>query len=255
MAKAVFQVKFLTFHPKKIRIMTFIDEIFYSNEITWETALFRIFLSFIIGTIIGIEREAQNQAAGLRTHILISLGSTIVMMLSIYIPQTFTSFQNGDPGRIAAQVVSGIGFLGAGAILKFGGNVKGLTTAASIWVMAALGLAIGAGMYLVSAIGAGMILFALTVMFLFERYVFKERNFKKLEIGIKKKFSDMKRIRKVLEEMDVKILSSGFERNVNDATDKIIFLVGINNKLSLQDLSEKIEENEGVVSVSIEIIP
>ena len=102
-----------------------------SAEITWQTALIRILISFFIGSLIGIERETHNQPAGLRTHILISIGATIVMLISIYIPQTFTNFQNGDPGRIAAQVVSGIGFLGAGAILKFGADVKGLTTAAA----------------------------------------------------------------------------------------------------------------------------
>ena len=124
------------------------NQIFASTEITWQVALVRIIVSFFIGMLIGIERETHDQPAGLRTHILISIGSTMVMLISIFIPQTFTDFQNGDPGRIAAQVVSGIGFLGAGAILKFGADIKGLTTAASIWAMAAFGLAVGAGMFL-----------------------------------------------------------------------------------------------------------
>ncbi|MBN1819314.1 MAG: MgtC/SapB family protein, partial [Prolixibacteraceae bacterium] len=167
--------------------MDFLNEIIYSNEINWETALLRLFISFIVGTVIGIEREAHNQPAGLRTHILICIGATLIMMLSIFIPQVFTDFQNGDPGRIAAQVVSGIGFLGAGAILKFGADVKGLTTAASIWTIAAVGLAIGAGMYMISVIAVVIILFALTVMDIFEKKIFKERLLKKIEISIKKK--------------------------------------------------------------------
>lgn len=142
--------------------MEYLNEILASSEVTWQSALVRIFISFVVGTVIGIEREAHNQPAGLRTHILISIGSALVMLISIYIPQTFTQFQNGDPGRIAAQVVSGIGFLGAGAILRFGADVKGLTTAASIWAMAALGLAVGAGMYAIAFIGTVGILFALT---------------------------------------------------------------------------------------------
>src|SRR5512137_1406038 len=106
-------------------------EVIYSTEINSGTAALRLAVSFFAGLLIGIEREAHSQPAGMRTHILISLGSTLAMLLSIYIPQQFPNFQNGDPGRIAAQVVTGIGFLGAGAILRIGGNVKGLTTAAS----------------------------------------------------------------------------------------------------------------------------
>ena len=119
--------------------MSFHDAL-YSQEINFETALLRLVFSFMAGMLIGIEREAHSQPAGMRTHILISIGSTLAMLLSIYIPQTYMQFQNGDPGRIAAQVVTGIGFLGAGAILRLGVNVKGLTTAASIWAMAMLGL-------------------------------------------------------------------------------------------------------------------
>ena len=146
-----------------------IHQIIISSEITWQTSLLRLFISFVIGALVGIEREAHNQPAGLRTHILISIGATIVMLLSIYIPQTYTHFQNGDPTRIAAQVVSGIGFLGAGAIMRFGTDVKGLTTAASIWTIAALGLAAGAGMYMISLIGLGVVLFSLTIMDSFEK--------------------------------------------------------------------------------------
>jgi putative Mg2+ transporter-C (MgtC) family protein len=167
--------------------MESITAFFLLNEITWQTALLRIIFSFILGMIIGIERETHNQPAGMRTHILISIGATMVMLISIFIPQTFTNFQNGDPGRIAAQVVSGIGFLGAGAILKFGTDVKGLTTAASIWAMAAVGLAVGAGMFLIAAIGVIVILFALTFMDFIEKKLFKERTLRKIEILVNKK--------------------------------------------------------------------
>ncbi len=158
----------------KGRIMN-LQEIAGSTEITFETALLRLLVSFVAGMLIGVEREAHSQPAGMRTHILISLGSTLAMLLSIYIPQTFTEFQNGDPGRIAAQVVTGIGFLGAGAILRFGVNVKGLTTAASIWAMAILGMAIGAGLFGISAVVTAIILVTLTIMDVFEKYFFQDR--------------------------------------------------------------------------------
>jgi putative Mg2+ transporter-C (MgtC) family protein len=109
----------------------------------------RIILAVLLGGMIGLEREVTAHAAGLRTHILVCVGSTLVMLLSIY---GFTDFVNQqhvqvDPSRLAAQVISGIGFLGAGTIIVTGRSIKGLTTAASLWVVAAIGLAVGAGSY------------------------------------------------------------------------------------------------------------
>lgn len=239
---------------RKAITMNHINMLFLSDEITWETALIRLAFSFLVGALIGVERETHNQPAGLRTHILICIGATLIMMLSIYIPQIFTDFQNGDPGRIAAQVVSGIGFLGAGAILKFGADVKGLTTAASIWTIAAVGLAIGAGMYLVSAIAVGIILFALTVMDLFEKRIFKDRTLKKIELMVRKKNSDINRYKKMFEDMDITISSSGFERNLSEATDKLTFIVGLTRKTDVHELANRLESAEGVVSFSIELI-
>ena len=234
--------------------MESIFHILETTEITWQSALIRILVSFAIGAIVGIERETHNQPAGLRTHILISIGSTIAMLVSIYIPQTFTQFQNGDPGRIAAQVVSGIGFLGAGAILKFGGNVKGLTTAASIWAMAALGLAVGAGMYLIGFIGLSVILFALVVMDIFEKKIFKERTPRKIEIVVRKKNSNIATFVKELKDLNIKVVSTGFERNVNEANDKITFFVEILRKFDVQKISEALETQPGVMSIAVEII-
>ncbi|MBN1987629.1 MAG: MgtC/SapB family protein [Prolixibacteraceae bacterium] len=234
--------------------MDYFSEILTSTEITWQVALVRILASFFIGTLVGIERETHDQPAGLRTHILISIGATVVMLISIFIPQTFTNFQNGDPGRIAAQVVSGIGFLGAGAILKFGADVKGLTTAASIWAMAALGLAIGAGMFVIGFIGVVVILFALTVMNLFEKRVFKERTIRKVELVVKKKDSDIQALKAVFKTQDIKIIQTGFERNINEATDRIVFLVGVTRKINIQKLSENIEKQPGIVSIKVDIL-
>jgi len=234
--------------------MEFISQIIQSNEITWETALIRILVSFILGMLIGIEREAHHQPAGMRTHILISIGATVVMLISIFIPQTFTNFQNGDPGRIAAQVVSGIGFLGAGAILKFGTDVKGLTTAASIWAMAAIGLAIGAGMFVIAFIGVGVVLFALTIMDLFEKKVFKERTLRKIELLVNKKKSDLVAVKNTLHKWNIKIESTGFERNMNEANDKITFMVAVTENLDVQKLSDELEKQTGIVSIAVQII-
>ncbi|MBE3597945.1 MAG: MgtC/SapB family protein [Limnochordaceae bacterium] len=109
----------------------------------------RLVLAGLLGAIIGLERESHRRPAGFRTHTLVSLGSALVMLVSAYglAPQG-SSFWPYDPTRIAAQVVSGIGFLGAGTILREGPTVRGLTTAASLWVVAGIGLAAGSGFYL-----------------------------------------------------------------------------------------------------------
>lgn len=111
----------------------------------YEIAL-RLFLACIFGGVVGFERERNDSPAGFRTHILVCLGSALVMVLSMYGFNDFNSI-NKDPARLAAQVVSGIGFLGAGTILRDKTSIKGLTTAASLWVVAAIGLAAGAGFY------------------------------------------------------------------------------------------------------------
>ncbi len=119
--------------------------------------ILRLLLAAALGAIIGFQRERAGKAAGLRTHILISVGACLFTVASIY------GFGSGsEPARVAAGVVAGIGFLGAGAIIRSRGEiVHGLTTAASIWAVAAIGLAAGSGLYIVSAVAAVLILIAL----------------------------------------------------------------------------------------------
>jgi putative Mg2+ transporter-C (MgtC) family protein len=131
----------------------------------------RLILSAIIGGAIGIEREASNRPAGFRTHILVSVGSTLIMLVSAY-----GMGESADPARLAAQVVSGIGFLGAGTILRTGSHIKGLTTAASLWVCAGIGLAIGAGFYLGGVVTAAIVLLSLVALGNFEVNVLRGAN-------------------------------------------------------------------------------
>ena len=117
----------------------------------WEICL-RLVLACAMGGIIGYERQMRHKSAGLRTNMLVALGACLIMILSQALYDNVEGKTNADPARLAAQVVSGIGFLGAGAIMKEGLTVTGLTTAATLWVVAGVGLAVGAGFYL----GAGV---------------------------------------------------------------------------------------------------
>ena len=143
----------------------------------WYVIVFRLFMAIILSGIIGFEREKHGGPAGLRTHVLVSVGAALVMLISI---DGFGG--SGDPARLAAQVVSGIGFLGAGAILQDKGKVRGLTTAASLWVVAAIGLAIGAGMYF-SAISTTFFLFLILSVFA----KFEEKTMRKAKAKAEKK--------------------------------------------------------------------
>jgi len=127
----------------------------------------RLVVALLLGGAIGWERELQRMPAGFRTHALVSLGSAIFTVISAY---AFTG-PGSDPTRIAAQIVSGIGFLGGGAILHYGGTVRGLTTAASLWSVAAVGMAAGAGLFVVAGISAVLVIIGLELFQRVERMV------------------------------------------------------------------------------------
>ncbi|SMP44049.1 MgtC/SapB family protein [Anoxynatronum buryatiense] len=138
--------------------------------------LMRLILSAVIGGLIGMEREANNRPAGLRTHVLVTLGSSLIMLLSMYgFDGLGAGGKGGDPARLAAQVVSGIGFLGAGTILRTENKVSGLTTAASLWVCGGIGLAIGGGYYLGGLATAAIVLFTLRSLGFVEKKFFKKK--------------------------------------------------------------------------------
>ena len=130
--------------------------------------LLRLGLACFLGGIIGLERERNKQPAGLRTHILVCIGATLVMLCNIFIYEKYKGVTNIDPARLGAQVISGIGFLGAGTIIKEGLSIRGLTTAASLWVVACLGIAIGLGFYTGAFITTGFILVILIFFSKFE---------------------------------------------------------------------------------------
>lgn len=139
----------------------------------------RLILAAIVGGFIGIEREVSNRPAGLRTHILVTVGSALITLVS---KDAF--YGMGDPSRLAAQIVTGIGFLGAGTIIKNGNSIKGLTTAASLWISAGIGIAIGSGYYLGALVTAGIVLLTLVNVGGFERKLIK-RAYSTIEIFTK----------------------------------------------------------------------
>lgn len=140
----------------------------------------RLLLAAALGALIGLEREWNQKAAGLRTNTLIALGSALFTLMSIELSPRGTP---ADPTRIASQIVTGIGFLGGGAILRYGGSVKGLTTAATIWVNAAIGVACGGGEYRVAGVAALTTLIVLRLLLPIERIVERHQERREMPRG------------------------------------------------------------------------
>ena len=211
--------------------------------------LFRILIASILGGILGLERDMHGRGAGLRTHLLVSAGAALFMILSINIsnftinvPADFSKVT--DPGRIAAQIVTGIGFLGAGVILKEGFTVRGLTTAACLWIAAAIGMSAGAGLYVISIFTTIFSIFSLVILRWLERF-YKRDAYRDLILTVPNEV-DVSRIIEEVKSKNVMIIFCGQERDYETKTTTImlslrIFLKGNADKLSHQIIN-KIEQ-------------
>ena len=216
-----------------------------SAVITEFDIVIRLCLGFAAGAIIGFERSSRRQVAGLRTHILIALGATCLMLLSIWLPQQLSGIRSADPGRIAAQVVSGMGFLGAGAIIRLGDNIKGLTTAASLWLVAAIGMTIGAGMYAAAVAAEILSLIALMALNPVERKIFPEIRTKSLEVRYNhSSVPDTESVLNILKKFGIE------SRAINIRTGKkkgkktrVRFLVGVPDTTDISKLSTALKSS------------
>ena len=217
-----------------------LSDILQSTVITPYTAVIRLLVSFLLGAVIGVERQFRRREAGMRTFTLICLGSTAAMLISIWIPQTYPNFLNGDPGRIAAQVITGVGFIGAGAIIQSKGSIHGLTTAACIWVVAVIGLAAGAGMYIPAIVATFLTLIVLVSLERLEKRMFLNGVNKILTITCKTSSPDLKVIRGILEKRNVYIVSVSFESLYEQNTSIITYKVNVKAQSSYTSLFEDI---------------
>ncbi len=214
-------------------------------------AITKLVLSLILGAIIGMERRRKGQIAGLRTFALISMGATLAMLISIYIPQEYLGLKNGDPGRIAAQVVSGVGFLGAGAIIQMKGSVRGLTTAAGIWMTACIGLAVGAGMYLISIIATILIIFILVNIERIElRHNFLWES-KIIRVKVHGILDDIQPVRDVILVNDVHISDEFMKYDYDNQQSIINFMVRSKSNVNVPAMFSTIKQKCDAISITI----
>lgn len=208
--------------------------------------LVKILVAALLGAMVGFERDKHGRAAGLRTHLLVSMGAAVFMVISAQVAKQ--SQQAGffaDPGRIAAQIVTGIGFLGAGVILKSGNHVRGLTTAACLWTAAGIGMAAGGGFYVLATMTTGVALLGLVALKAFERGYAKD-SYRTMTVttGIDVTASD---IIAVVKRPHLTVLSCDIERNYASGTTVTrlsirLYHRGITDKLA-HGLIKELEES------------
>ena len=222
-----------------------------SPDVNLTGAFAKLVLSMMLGAIIGLERRRKGQIAGMRTFALISMGATLAMLISIYIPQVYLGLKNGDPGRIAAQVVSGIGFLGAGAIIQMKGSVRGLTTAAGIWMAACIGLAVGAGMYLISIIATLLIIFILVNIERIEmrhNFLWESKIIQLKANGI---LGDIQYVRDIFAANDIHVSDEYLKYDYENQLTTINFMVRSKSSINVPTLFATIKEKSDAVSLTI----
>ncbi len=215
--------------------------------------LIRLGLAALLGMIVGFERERQNQPAGLRTHAILAIGSCLAMTVSINLAVQFVPYvPNGDPARLAAQVISGIGFLGAGAILRYGTNVKGLTTATSLWTVAIVGLAVGAGHYFSAAGTTLALIIVLVLLNILEKRAIQTFQVINVSVTARENPELVEQLNRIFVDLKKKVLSMGIESNPvhKDLTVNMVVKTRENDPMS--DIRKAIEELPGVTHFKLD---
>lgn len=221
--------------------------------------LIRVVMAIVLGFFIGLERELTNKYAGLRTNILVCLGACIFTIISIYgfpvVHVNGTDFGTRDTARVAAQVVTGIGFVGGGAVLRHGATILGLTTAATLWIAASIGMACGAGMYGLAITSTFLALTVLISVKLFEQsgIITSTKTTKRLKINITCLNEHSNDIYDLIVEKYAHLREISKKMNKNDEnTTKITVILDVSDKKPIQKLYKEFQNIQGMESVSIQ---
>jgi len=233
------------------------------NILDRKQVIFRIFLSIVVGGAIGFERERKNRPAGFRTHILVCIGACIAVMIQLYIVQymkemiridgEFRYLLSADISRMASQVITGVGFLGAGTIIRDKGSVKGLTTAASIWVVACIGISVGLGFYFLSLVGFLGLIISLIVFENIESSVIDKNKEYNIIIEYLPKNNVMEYIIGELLRNQITIKSIRiFHKNINeDEIIKIKLIISTKNRLNFLSVIQNLQSNKNIYDINI----
>ncbi len=213
----------------------------------------RLLLASLLGGLIGLEREIHGRPAGFRTHLLVSLGACLFVAVSLEFHRLYGNFTSAgpvgvDPGRVAAQVVTGIGFLGAGAIIREGSSIRGLTTAACLWIAAAIGLSCGVGLFIVSLAVTTVSLATLLLLKRVEGVLNRDR-YNAVKVWSDDVAGQLDRIEKILNARQLEIIDLNVERDVDAARIYFEFEVKLNMRDSKGALVDSLVAVDGVRKV------
>jgi len=182
--------------------------------ISEQQIVIRLLTAAVLGGLVGVEREMHQQPAGLRTHMILAIGSTLAMCLSIDLAMQFQPLvPNGDPARLAAQVISGIGFFGAGAIFRYGATIKGLTTATSLWTVAIVGLVVGAGHFFSAGVATALLLGALSMLDQLEKRFLANSVTRTINVRIQGRQGLVEELRLVFNDLGFEVKSLSFSKD------------------------------------------
>lgn len=222
-------------------------------ELPPSETIFRLFLALFLGGAIGFERQRLSWAAGLRTHMLVCIGSALIMIVSQYgfKESLAKEYVMLDPSRVAAQVVSGIGFLGAGTILFLKNTIKGLTTAASLWVVAGVGLGIGGGLYIASVTTTFFVLVVLAGIKPLERRFLSRPQANGIRLSAKPGTLSLVALEKILTHLSKKIKNPQIQIEKTEESDVVFFLFSTTNLKHTLKTIDELRELPGVDKVEV----
>ena len=217
--------------------------------------IFRLVLASMLGGFIGLEREIHGREAGVRTYLLVSLGSALIMVVSEYLFFKYEGripgeFFRVDPGRIAAQAITGMGFLGAGVILRYKDTIRGLTTAASMWVVCAVGLAIGSGYYLFGSTVSGITILSLIGLKVFEKKLSKDW-YQEMVIVSEDVEAQFSRIQEVIDKHKFKVISFGLKKDLEKKEMTVTYRLRLRAVQPDRNMLKEVFEIKGVRCVEI----
>lgn len=233
-------------------------ELLESNPEVWQISYLEISIrlgaALLLGGLIGLEREIGNHSAGFRTHILVCIGSALITILSAYGFSDFVNEPNvrTDPARLTAQIISGIGFLGAGTILRTGLVVSGLTTAASLWVVAAIGIGVGAGFYYAAGLATLMVLVSLFLLNKLEKVMWKSRKNREMLIRMQDRPGVLGAVATILGANGISIVKYQVESSDKDQTAMVRINIKLAKPAKLQRTVEQLAGMQEIISIEVD---